>query len=139
MGPITAVFGALLIGLGLFAYFTQTSEKPSPTALIPAFFGLPILILGLLALKDNLRKLAMHLAVMVGLFGLVGTLIMAAPKVPELLSKGEVIRSDGTNATRAVIITLVMAVICIVFVALCVKSFIDARRARSKAEKIARA
>lgn len=139
MGPIAAVFGAALTGLGLFAYFTQTSDKPSPTALIPAFFGLPILILGLLALKDNLRKHAMHLAAMVGLIGLVGALIMAAPKVPTLLSEGKVLRSDGTDATRAIVVQLIMAGICLVFVALCVKSFIDARRARSQAEKIARA
>lgn len=34
---------------GIMAYFTQSSDPPSITAMIPAFMGLPLLSLGLLA------------------------------------------------------------------------------------------
>ncbi|HXG09986.1 MAG TPA: hypothetical protein VNK04_09370 [Gemmataceae bacterium] len=131
MGPITAVFGALLIALGLFAYFWRPA---SITALIPAFLGLPILILGLLARKDNLRKHAMHTAAALGLIGFLVPAVMAFPKLPTLLSAGEVRRADGSDATFAVIVQLLMAVLCGLFVGLCVKSFIDARRARARRE-----
>jgi hypothetical protein len=42
------------------------------TALIPAFFGLPLVILGVLALQEGWRKHAMHAAVVVGLIGFLG-------------------------------------------------------------------
>src|SRR5438034_230558 len=66
------VFGILLIVLGLGGFFGTGAEHG--TALIPAYFGTALLILGLLALKDSLRKHAMHVAAMVGLLGVVGAL-----------------------------------------------------------------
>ena len=71
MAKTTIVFGILLIGVGLFAYFgsspkidlqqsdvaqsevTSSGGKKLPiTALIPAFFGTPLLICGLIALSE---------------------------------------------------------------------------------------
>jgi uncharacterized membrane-anchored protein len=124
-------FGFLLIGLGLAGYLGTEVERRSATALIPAAFGAVLVLLGGLALKDKLRKHAMHAAATVGLIGFLMPAIMAGPKLPTLLSTGAVTRADGSDATRAVTLQLLMAFICLVFVALCVKSFVDARRARA--------
>jgi len=58
LAPITIIFGIALVGVGLFGFFGTGAEHK--TALIPAFLGLPLILLGLLALKDSLRKHAMH-------------------------------------------------------------------------------
>jgi hypothetical protein len=46
-------------------------EKLSATALIPALFGILLVGLGLLAFKESLLKHAMHFASLIGLLGLV--------------------------------------------------------------------
>jgi hypothetical protein len=116
---ITIVVGIILIGLGLGGYFgTGTS---SVTALIPAFFGLPILLLGSLALKDSMRKHAMHLAVMIGLIGFVGGIVNGV----RVVLKGPIEKPIAFGITCA------MIVVCGLFVALCVRSFIQARKART--------
>ncbi len=119
MANITIVVGLILIALGLGGKFGTGTT--SVTALIPAFFGLPILILGALALKDSMRKHAMHLAVMIGLIGFVGGIV----NVVRVLLKGTM---DEHPVSFAV--TCAMIVICGIFVALCVRSFIQARKAR---------
>jgi hypothetical protein len=114
---ITIGVGGLLIALGLIGYFP---DQVSWTALIPAIFGVILAILGAMALRPGLRKHAMHVAVMVGLIGLIAGLGRAIP----------VALSGEISNTKAFAMVLAMAVICGVFVALCVKSFIDARRRR---------
>ena len=59
MAKITIGLGLVLIALGLGSYFG--TGQASVTALIPAFFGLPLLLLGLVALKERMRKNAMHM------------------------------------------------------------------------------
>ncbi|MCH1591970.1 MAG: hypothetical protein L7R66_03145 [Candidatus Thalassarchaeaceae archaeon] len=46
---IAILNGSLLTIWGVFAYFAQSSDSPSITALIPAFMGLPMLLLGLVS------------------------------------------------------------------------------------------
>jgi hypothetical protein len=78
-----------------------------------------------LARNDRLRMHAMHLAALLGLVGFIVPAVRAAPKVGTLF--------DGTAerpAAIAVASQLLMALLCAVFVGLCIKSFIDARRAR---------
>ena len=93
MAKTTIVFGVLLIGVGLVAYFgsspkvelrqeetsqlegiSPVSKKLPVTALIPAFFGTPLLICGLIALNEKLVAHAMHAAACVGLLGSLGGL-----------------------------------------------------------------
>ncbi len=125
MAPVTIVFGIVLIVLGAGSYVGTGSAHP--TSLIPAAFGGLLLLLGLIALKESLRKHAMHFAAMIGLLGFLGGAIMGVPKLPALLA--------GTaERPTAVIEQLALAVICLAFVALCVRSFIAARSARSKRE-----
>ena len=72
MPRLTIIFGPLLILLGAGGYFG--TGQTSVTALIPAFFGVPFLLLGLVALKDGLRKHAMHAASLLALLGVIGAL-----------------------------------------------------------------
>ncbi len=120
MARITIGLGLVLIVLGLGGYFGTGRE--SWTALIPALFGLPLLILGLIALKERMRKGAMHVAVVIGLLGFVGT-VRGLMKLPVLLTGGEL------DQPAAVVVQAAMAIVCLLFVVLCVRSFIKARRA----------
>ncbi len=124
MANTTIGFGIVLIVLGLGGYFG--TDRVSPTALIPAAFGLMLVIFGALARDEKRRKLAMHIAVTVGLLGFLGT-VSGLVKLPTLLSGGEVARP------AAVISQSIMAVLMAVYVGMCVKSFIDARRRRAGA------
>jgi hypothetical protein len=139
MGPITIVFGLLLTALGAWSYFSATGDHVSLTAAIPAFVGLPLILCGVLALKDNFRKHAMHGAVLFGLLGCLG----AAVQVVMLLTKPEVTGNltfdgDGWINTKKLIVTGGMTVLCGVFTVLCVRSFIAARVAqRKKAQETA--
>lgn len=119
--PSTSIFaGILLILLGAIGYiFSLMDGANAPTALIPAAFGLLLLILGFAAKsKENLRMHLMHAAVLVGLLG------FAIPAWRLLRQFNEV------KISLAVLSQAAMSVICLVFVILCVKSFIDVRRNR---------
>ena len=135
MAPFTIGAGTLLIALGAWGYLGTEPDHRSMTALIPAFFGLALVLLGFLAFKEHLRKHVMHLAAMIGLIGLVVPLARSAGSVPELLREGRVIKKindQDRDMTRAVVSQLAMAGICLVFVGLCVNSFVQARRARAR-------
>jgi arginine exporter protein ArgO len=118
---ITIIIAVLLITVGLVGYSFASTEKRG-TALIPAYFGAALLMLGCLALKENLRKHAMHAAVIIGLAGFVAALVRPLM----LLSRNE------TPQGLPFAMQLSMAVICAVFVGLCVRSFIVTRRARKQ-------
>jgi len=93
----------------------------SVTALIPAFLGIIILVCGVLAQKESRRKLFMHIALVFGLLGFLGT-ATALPSLITLIGGGEVTRSG------AVIGKSVTAILSLIFLIIGVKSFIDARR-----------
>jgi len=122
MPYITIVTALLLILLGLVGYFGSADASPSKTALIPAAFGVVLFVLGLVALRDQLRKHAMHVAAAVGLIGLLAAGGRGAMKIGVLFS------SDPAVNKRPIVMILLMAAVCLVFMALCIKSFIDARR-----------
>jgi hypothetical protein len=81
--------------------------------------GLTFIALGYLARQDRLRMHVMHLAAVLALVGLVAGLV----RVILGLSKEEPSR-------LALWMNSLLAAGCAVFLALCVKSFIDARRRR---------
>ncbi len=112
-------FAYLVLGIGGFV-LTGSTHK---TALIPCVFGVLFLIFGLLARKDNLRKHAMHAAVLVALLALLGT-AKALAYLPDLFR--------GTSEKPAAVITQSLnAGLSILYIFLAVRSFIQARRARS--------
>lgn len=119
MVRITIVFGVLLIALGLGDYYLMDGK--SWTALIPAALGLTMLVLGLVGLKDSLRKNAMHAAVLLGLLGFAFT-------VQALVELGRQILGKPDRIAQSI-----MALLCGAFVVMAVKSFIDARRNRPAA------
>ena len=116
MANTTIGIGTLLIVLGVASYFMTGGV--SITSLIPAFFGAPIAILGAVARNPKLTKHAMHGAVLLGLVGFLG-------------SADGIIKLIGGDTSPAVIAKTLMAILTAAFVALCVKSFIDARKARA--------
>lgn len=124
--PSTSIlFGILLILLGVLGYaYGAMNGNASLTALIPSIFGVLLIAFGAAARSmENLRKHLMHGAVVVGLLGFLAT-ASSFFKVPALLA--------GTAERPAAVVTqLAMSVICLVFVILCVKSFVDARRNRT--------
>jgi hypothetical protein len=117
MASTAIVFGLALTLLGLWGYFlTGTS---SATALIPALFGLLLIVLGFVARAEQARKHAMHGAAVVGLIGLITAIgsVVATPV--------------SVRPALALYAQIVMAVLCALFLALCVNSFISARRTRA--------
>ena len=96
------------------------------TAMIPAFFGIPIAILGVVSHNEKYRMHAMHFAVLIGFIGLLGGGGMGI--------KGLVTRGLEKRPV-AVWLQLGMGAVCAAFVVLCVKSFIDVRKAREAAKQ----
>jgi hypothetical protein len=117
MPSLTRVAGFLLVLLGVVGYLGTGAA--SITALIPAFFGALFLVLALLARNPQMRKHVMHAAVALALIGAVAVV----PRILSGINAGEIRRP-------AVQSQIAMAAILAVYVALGVKSFIDARRAR---------
>ena len=122
MAKITLVFAALLIVLGLIGYLGTGSAHP--TALIPAYFGLALGVFGFLAISPNesRRKLFMHVNVTIGLVGFLGGLIEAVRGYLHVHSLG---LEPNQNALAS---KLAMAALLAIYVILCVRSFIAARR-----------
>lgn len=123
MAKLTLVFAVVLIALGLIGYIGTGSVHP--TALIPAALGVLLGIFGTLAISPNesRRKLFMHINVTLGLLGFLGT-IMGLIQWFQMLGGAAVKNPPATESKAA------MALICLIYVALCVRSFIAARRAR---------
>ena len=117
MPATTRLFGLLLIVLGIASYLT--TGRTSVTALIPAFVGAVFVVLALVARNPAARKHVMHAAVALALLGALGTLGRIIPAV-----------RDGNTTRPAVLAQIAMTVLLLVYVALGVRSFIEARRAR---------
>jgi hypothetical protein len=120
MPSISIICGVLLILIGIIGYgYGLMNGNASITALIPAIFGILLAIFGFVSkAKDNLRKHLMHAAALVGLLGF-------------LIPAGRILSRLGDfKFNFAALMLISMAVVCLVFVILCVKSFIDARRSR---------
>lgn len=122
--PSTSIAcGTLLILIGILgAIAGQLHGKFSFTALIPAVFGVLLALCGFLAWKkESLRKHLMHGALLVALLGLIGTFF--SPGIRGAISSGHI--ADGTSFTAQIS----MAAVCLLFLILGIKSFIDARKA----------
>lgn len=129
MPTVAMIFGAILSALGLVAYASPdllgTGEPYKISALSPVYLGVPIALAGLVSLlKPSLLKHAMHLAAMLGLLGIVGGFVPVA------------LRNFNFD-TAAVKVGVAMTLISAVFVGFCVKSFIDAKKARKAREAAA--
>ena len=122
--PSTSIAcGTLLILIGILGYINGVmTGHASVTALIPAMFGIVLLLLGVFARKsEGMRKHLMHAAVIVALLGFIATAGRLVSKMGEL------------TYSAAVVSQVSMALVCLLFVILGVKSFADARRSSNSA------
>ena len=123
MAKVSIAFGIILIILGLVSYFGISSE--SITALIPAFLGIPVLVLGIIALNEKYLKHSMHAVAVLMLLGFGGT-------VSGLFKFFRMLGGESFERPSAITVQTIMALLCLVFLVLAVKSFIDARRGKNE-------
>jgi hypothetical protein len=123
MAKVTVLFGVLLILLGGVS-FVLTGSK-FPTSLIPVAFGILLVIFGSMAETPESRRrmLFMHIAVTVGLLGFLAT-ASALISVVQLF-KGRLFPYPAAIEEKAA-----MSALMLIYVLLCVRSFITARRTR---------
>lgn len=117
--PSAAVWtGRILILIGILGYaYGLYSGKASFTALIPAVFGIVIIALGHFSqARESISKHLMHAAMLVGLLGFVLPAGRLLSKFSEL------------SFSAAVISQAAMALVCLIFVLMGVRSFIQARQ-----------
>ena len=119
MAQFTRIFGVSLIFLGIIPYFATGME--SLTALIPSAFGLVFLGLGIAARQESIYKKVMYTAAIMALLGLGGSF-------GGLLNLFTLLGGGSVERPNAVITQSTMALFCITFLIVAVRSFINARR-----------
>ena len=119
MAKLSIAYGVIFILMGLISYLGISSE--SITALIPAFFGIPMLGLGWLGLNEKYLKHAMHVAAVLMLLGFFGT-------IGGLIKFFKMLGGIQPERPAAVTIQAIIALMSLVFLILAGKSFIDARK-----------
>lgn len=124
MTATTRLVGLILAALGILTYVG--TGRTSMTALIPAFFGVVMVILAWVARNEAARPHAMHAAMVVALIGILGT---ASRLVPGLFA-GTL--DFGRVAVWAQIVTVALLVW---FLVKGIQSFKAARLARSGAAR----
>ena len=123
MPLITLVTGGLLIGCGLIG--AVASGLRDLEVMVACLFGGLLLVTGFLAREGDLRKLSMHLAAVLGLIGAIASLAL-------------LIRAKPDVSKAAVIIHTITMILCAEYVALCIASFVKARKAMAeKGDRVA--
>ena len=102
-----------LISMSAWGYIDTNSF----TALIPAFFGIILLLLGTMLTNEKLVKLSAHLVVLFTLLILLALVIQVLPGVVE---------RGGIGLIRVILMISTSAIAMIIFI----KSFIDNRKSR---------
>lgn len=125
MATTTLLTGLLLIVLGILGY---EGGNHAATALIPAYFGIVLGVLGSMARTKSAktRMIVMHIAVTVGLAGFLFTVSGLWDFIQ--MQRGRYLGDPMMIQDRAA-----MSAILLFFVLLCVRSFINARRTRDAA------
>jgi hypothetical protein len=127
MARLTILFGIVLILLGGFGYVATGSHFP--TALIPSGFGILLAILGFFAHTPDAKRrmLLMHIAVTLGLLGFLFTVKGGIIDFILMVNGRQFAHPQAVEEKAA------MSVLMLIFVLLCVRSFIAARRSRVSA------
>ncbi len=135
MAKLAMLFGVLVALVGVAGYVSTHFWH----ALIPVVLGVLLILLGLVANTEDVKRrmLAMHIAVTVGLLGFLGT-------IPGLIAMAGFVTGThqetanehievGTLSVHklAAEVQSATSILCVIFVLLCVRSFIAARRARA--------
>ena len=118
MTRITFIIGGILAVLGIVAYVGTGAV--SVTALIPAFVGALMLVCAALARRPALHRRGIHGALVIALLGAAGSL-MNVVKLGDLFA--------GTaHRPSAIVVSTIMFVLLVFYIAIGVRSFIAARR-----------
>jgi hypothetical protein len=122
LAKVTLVFAVLLVALGLAGYLGTGSLYP--TALIPTWIGLALGVFGFLAISpdERRRKLFMHINVTIALLGFIGSTVEAIRGYVHATSAG---LQPGQIALAS---KVTLAGLLFIYVILCIRSFIAARR-----------
>ena len=119
---ITGLILILLGGLGYYLYETFT-------VLIPIILGLLILVLGLVADNPNSKRMAIHIAVMFAVIGLV-VCWSGVKELPALLSCGEILSCESVTRPVAVLFRSVMFIVLLPYFIASIRFFIKARMSK---------
>ena len=117
MSSIIIYIGIFLQIIGI-TFFSISELDPKPfTALIPSILGTIILVLGIIAkAKESIKKHAVHLSLLVALFGIIGSGMRLIPAV---------LKGSFESKELAQFLTLMF---CLTLIVCGIKSFINARR-----------
>jgi hypothetical protein len=126
MIKLTVWIAVILIILGTGGFLLTGTQ--SITALIPAVFGLLLLICSLIAGKETRQKLAMHIAQGIALLGLLGSVSGLIKLLMYLMGSGVLERPS------AVVAQSIMALLCLIYLIFGIRSFIAARRSAAGGE-----
>jgi hypothetical protein len=128
LAKLTIAFGVLLIITGGVAFALVGHQSHAIHALIPALFGLLLVIFGALANTPDAKKrmLHMHIAVTVGLLGFLGT-------IPGFIGTVQMMAGHAVARPDAAKVQTIMGSLCLIYLLFCVRSFINARRQRAGA------
>lgn len=114
MAKTTIIAGNVLVTLGVVVYIV--SGMASATALIPAFFGAPMVALGWLATDERRHGWALGAAAGLGLLGALAPLGRLAPSI------------GAFELTLASASLIAMLLVCGVYSALALRALIAGRR-----------
>ncbi|MBR22587.1 MAG: hypothetical protein CMF57_09150, partial [Leifsonia sp.] len=117
MTTLTLWIGGILTAAGIIVY--AATGAASLTALIPAAVGMLLLAAGLVARNEKARRHAIHAALAVALLGVVGSLM-------QVVRLGEVFAGTAERPV-AVLLSTVMFVLLVVYLAVGIGSFVRAR------------
>jgi uncharacterized membrane protein len=120
MSEITVGIGSALSVFGLGAFLG--AGRKHITALIPAFLGLPLLVLGLAGRREGMTRDAMHTATGVSALGVLVSL--QGLLFPQLFPA-----TAEADRPRRSLVQGITAALCGLHLVLAVKSFVGARRA----------
>ena len=116
---LSVEFLSILYGLFLVAWgfsISLLSGSSSITSFIPAFIGFPLILIGFISMvRPSLRKALMHIAVLIGVFAFLGGL--------------DFFRGMFANY-YAGMSKLMLMVTAFLYLYVCIKSFLFARRQR---------
>jgi hypothetical protein len=127
MAKVTLLFALMLMALGWGGYVGSGSQHP--TALIPLWIGVALAVFGALAISrsEARRKLFMHINVTIGLLAFLAATVesirgaMKGAPAPE--ESGFLISAQSSKE--------LLACLMLIYVLLCVRSFILARRSQA--------
>jgi uncharacterized BrkB/YihY/UPF0761 family membrane protein len=130
------IIAALLVAVGLLGFFLghpdPATGHASLTALIPEWIGVA---LGLLALVAHTypatRRHAMHAAALISLIAVLGTAVQLCKTLANTPALADSPEQENAVAHLKIFSMSATLLLCLVFLVLCVRSFIAIRRARA--------